>query len=359
MSIWSTLGSIGKVIASPIASIIGGLIGSSGQSSANESNLQAVRETNEQNYKIFQEQLGYNTEMWNQQNAYNTPLHQRQMYENAGVNPYFALGNIQSGQAQQVSAPSANPMQAALFENAAAPLGEGVAIAGREYVDSMIKKEQASGLNIENQMKAIDLKYHVQDKLLDLEQKRQNIENSKLSVREKNRQIALLNVQIASAKTELNFLEDYLSQRNESQRELTRKTKNEADEAYWKSDYARQISEKYPEMSDAQLRELSASAAAARASAEASRASAKHSNALTKTENDLRSGRLAAQELANRIQRGQAKLTELGVSKAELEDLFNKNMVRYKNGNIVFRSFDDACEWTTRKFGNVLGGIFK
>ena len=136
MSIWKTLGSIGSVIASPIASVIGGLIGSSGQSSANESNLQAVRETNEQNYKIFQEQLGYNTEMWNQQNAYNTPQAQRQRFEAAGINPYFALGNIQSGQAQQSVAPSANPMQAAHFENAAAPLGEGIANAGREYIDS-------------------------------------------------------------------------------------------------------------------------------------------------------------------------------------------------------------------------------
>ena len=143
MGFWSTLGSIGSVIASPIASIIGGLIGSSVQSSANESNLQATRETNEQNYKIFQEQLGYNSEMWNKQNAYNTPQAQRQRYEAAGINPYFALGNIQSGQAQQVSAPSANPMQAAHFENAAAPLGAGVAAGGGSGIITFLRRALA------------------------------------------------------------------------------------------------------------------------------------------------------------------------------------------------------------------------
>lgn len=96
---------------SGLGSIIGGIVGANGQNSANQANLQAARETNAQNYKIFHEQLDYNTNMMNAQNAYNTPIAQRQRYEDAGINPYLALGNISSGSQQSsLTAPNAPNM---------------------------------------------------------------------------------------------------------------------------------------------------------------------------------------------------------------------------------------------------------
>ena len=355
MSFWSTLGQIGSVIASPLASVIGGLIGSSGQSSANESNLQAVRESNEQNYKIFQEQLGYNTEMWNKQNVYNTPLEQRQRYEAAGINPYFALGNIQSGQAQQVTAPSANPMQAAHFENAAAPLGSGIAVAGQQYVDSMMKKEQISGLNIENQMKAIDLKYHVQDKLLDLEQKRKNIESSSLSNREKRKQLSLLDTQIRSASLELKYLDDYLSQRNEGQREMNRKTKNEADEAYSRAAYQDAVLQFLPKMQQAELNKLVAEMQSAYGSAAAGYASAGYSKSLTKTEDNLRSSKKLAANIENLLRSGELQLQSLGLSDSQLSDARRKQLIERRDNSWAIKNLDGFAWWLTSGIGRVFG----
>lgn len=74
--------------------------------------------TRKLNYRIFQEgnqfnaeqnQLArdYNTQMWNANNEYNTPANQMARFEAAGINPYNAFSQIQSGNGQQTSAPGA------------------------------------------------------------------------------------------------------------------------------------------------------------------------------------------------------------------------------------------------------------
>ena len=76
------------------------------------------KQTRKLNYKMFQEgnqfnaqqnQLArdYNTQMWNANNEYNTPANQMSRFEAAGINPYNAFSQIQSGNGQQTSAPGA------------------------------------------------------------------------------------------------------------------------------------------------------------------------------------------------------------------------------------------------------------
>lgn len=76
------------------------------------------KETRKLNYKMFteanqfnaqQNQLArdYNTQMWNANNEYNTPANQMSRFEAAGINPYNALSQIQSGNGLQTSAPGA------------------------------------------------------------------------------------------------------------------------------------------------------------------------------------------------------------------------------------------------------------
>lgn len=45
----------------------------------------------------------FNVDFWKMQNEYNTPSAQMQRYLDAGINPYNALGNISSGQAESLS----------------------------------------------------------------------------------------------------------------------------------------------------------------------------------------------------------------------------------------------------------------
>lgn len=112
------------------ANIVGGLIGKSGQKSANNANIAIAREQNSLNYRMFREQNDFNIAQWNAQNAYNTPLAQRQRYEQAGINPYLALGNIQSGQAQGLTSAVAQPAVGAQMQNENAYLANGIAGAG-------------------------------------------------------------------------------------------------------------------------------------------------------------------------------------------------------------------------------------
>lgn len=76
------------------------------------------KKTRKLNYRMFQEgnqfnaeqnQLArdYNTQMWNANNEYNTPANQMARFEAAGINPYNAFSQIQSGNGQQTSAPGA------------------------------------------------------------------------------------------------------------------------------------------------------------------------------------------------------------------------------------------------------------
>lgn len=76
------------------------------------------KQTRKLNYKMFtegnqfnaqQNQLArdYNTQMWNANNEYNTPANQMSRFEAAGINPYNAFSQIQSGNGQPISAPGA------------------------------------------------------------------------------------------------------------------------------------------------------------------------------------------------------------------------------------------------------------
>lgn len=99
-------------------SVLGGLIGGGSQAAAqrraNETNLQIARETNAQNYRIFQEQQQFNENQFNRWLDYSTPLAQRQRYEDAGINPYMAVGQLQNGTpSSALTSANSAPMQGA------------------------------------------------------------------------------------------------------------------------------------------------------------------------------------------------------------------------------------------------------
>ena len=66
----------------------------------NASQENIARQANIANRNLQNEQNAFNKAMWDAENMYNTPVQQRLRYEAAGINPYFALGNISAGNAQ-------------------------------------------------------------------------------------------------------------------------------------------------------------------------------------------------------------------------------------------------------------------
>ena len=169
---------IGGII-SGIGSLVGGAIGASSANAAAKAQLQATRETNAANLKLAQYQNEWNIAQWNRQNAYNTPAAQRQRYEEAGINPYFALGNIQSGNAEGLmSSNMANqqPVVSDLQGRSGQIFGESIANAAasgeQTYFASKIQAEQAKNLQIQNTFDLQSLKDRVNSLHYDAESKR-------------------------------------------------------------------------------------------------------------------------------------------------------------------------------------------
>lgn len=164
---------------SALGNVIGGLFGSSSSKAAAKAQLQAVRETNEANARLAQKQNEWNLEQWNRENAYNTPEAQRARYEAAGINPYFALGNIQSGNADSLmSADLANqqPVTSDLQGQSGQIMGNAISRAAdtgvSAYFNSQIQQEQAKALQIENTFNLKSLRDRVNSLHYDSEAKR-------------------------------------------------------------------------------------------------------------------------------------------------------------------------------------------
>lgn len=170
---------VGAAAITAGAHLIGGLFGSSSSKYAAKAQLQAVRETNKANLDLARYQNGWNVAQWNRQNAYNTPAMQRQRYEEAGINPYFALGNIQSGNAEGlISANMANqqPVVSDLQGQSGQILGNSISDAAQSgvnaYFGSKIQQEQAKALQIENTFNLQSLRDRVNSLHYDSEAKR-------------------------------------------------------------------------------------------------------------------------------------------------------------------------------------------
>lgn len=158
---------IGGALISGGVNLLGNLLGSKSNKDTNKSNYDIAQMNNQFNAEMLQKQMDYNTDMWNKQNAYNTPAEQRKRYEEAGINPYLALGNIQSGQANSaggVNPPTASPVAMQPFM----PDFSGIAQAAQNYFANRLAEKhtnatvavdeaKAAQLNIENQYKAAEL----------------------------------------------------------------------------------------------------------------------------------------------------------------------------------------------------------
>lgn len=165
-SLVSAVPILGPVV-SAAGSIFGGSIAKSGSDAAARASLQATRETNAANLKLAQYQNDWNLAQWNRQNAYNTPQAQRLRYEQAGINPYFALGNINSGQAESLlSADMAKQQSGAdafnMKAQGAQQFGASVANASSQFFNTQYQQEQTKALQIQNTENLLSMNKRVQ-----------------------------------------------------------------------------------------------------------------------------------------------------------------------------------------------------
>ena len=142
-----------------LGSLLGGIFGSSSQSSANKTNLRIAQMNNEFNERMMQKQMDYNTDMWNKQNEYNSPTSQVSRLRAAGLNPYLLMANgSQIGTASSANSPSmasasGNPNMQAYDPSSGIASGVnalGGAIAN--YISMKKAESEISKMNFENKL---------------------------------------------------------------------------------------------------------------------------------------------------------------------------------------------------------------
>lgn len=137
----------------------------------NKANMQIAQMNNEYNERQLDKQIQTQWDMWNAENEYNDPSAQMQRYRDAGINPYMATGQISSGTASSMTAPSANTadpsgMQQAAQAQMGAPMQttdfsglQGLRGVARNFIDLINAQEDTKGKQLDNQNKEIENTY--------------------------------------------------------------------------------------------------------------------------------------------------------------------------------------------------------
>ena len=134
------------------SAIAGGAMGSASNRKTNQTNLQIARETNQMNYQLFQESNAFNEKMYHEANAYNTPSAQMQRYAEAGINPYIAAGNVQTGNTTSALQSAPAPQMHAAQMQPDVNLANGMMSAGTiisQYAQNELAIAQARKTNAE------------------------------------------------------------------------------------------------------------------------------------------------------------------------------------------------------------------
>lgn len=169
MGFFSTLLSVAApIVGTAIGGPAGGALGSAiGGAISAAGNGLAAMENNSNQVKLIQRQIAaqkelqkdqndWNEQMWNKQNEYNKPANQRSLYEEAGLNPAYFMGQggatAGSVNSNTVSAPSV-PTPAGDFQRGLPSIGE---VAQLSLIDSQIKKNQADAGLSEAEQKTLD-----------------------------------------------------------------------------------------------------------------------------------------------------------------------------------------------------------
>lgn len=142
----------------------------------NKTNLQIAQDTNKANYEIAQMSNEYNQQMlerqieqewdmWNAENEYNSIGAQMQRAEDAGLNPYQAIGGaVTSGTASSMHSPSAQPavvpqIQGATMQPADMSGLSGLRGIASDFIGMLKAQEDVKGQQLANEGQDIENQY--------------------------------------------------------------------------------------------------------------------------------------------------------------------------------------------------------
>lgn len=322
-----------------IADGVAGIFGLGSTAVTNSANREIARETNAQNYKIFQEQLGWQEKMWNQNNAYNTPLEQRKRLEEAGINPYLALSNMSTGEATMATSPSAPQMQTGAPMQA--PDFSFIGRSAQNFQDYRIKEQQVTALQEANRQSAVKSRFATAQeladlrlKLADLRKKQQETKNGSEEFKRIQADIRRMNWQTKQLELEYDYSEGYLQARNAKEMNLANLAYHQQVGQALQNEYQQMYNTVFPGLTQAQVNLLAAQTYAQY-----------QSGNLSKNMSNTEFQKAIGAMLDNSLKRGEIKLQQFGMSKAEFEALkAGKLLDSYATSDFGLRFFN-VMDW--------------
>lgn len=204
-------------------------------------------DTNATNMQMLDNQMQYQTSEREAAQEWNEPVAQRQRYEKAGINPYLALGNINSGTTQAQTSPSANPAVGYEYKN---PLS-GAMDSVLQAIDAIGLDEKYKGIQLDNQAKAFANQMQSTQMYWNLVEQRERILNTKQDTAEKRTQIKALDTQIEQLRQQLDFFDSTLP-------EQKRKIKLENDKTEFENKQQQLLNDAFPVLNELQCAKLRA-----------------------------------------------------------------------------------------------------
>lgn len=178
------------------AAIIAGIAaaGSIGAAAINASSQHAANKRNE---ALMREQMAYQTGEREAAQEYNSPVNQRARFQQAGINPYMALGNMDAGNTTAQTSPGAPQIQAVDYGSMLSGLTDGLK-SGQDY-----QNMQNMQLGIEQAK--VDARYKLTEKLLQLNEQRAKIAGMDLDNKTKDKQLSFIDKQMDRLQQDIDF----------------------------------------------------------------------------------------------------------------------------------------------------------
>lgn len=174
--------------------IIGGAVNALSQKSANATNVSLARE-----------QMAYQTSEREAAQEYNSAENQRKRYEQAGINPYLAMGNITPGTSEAQTSPGIPQVNPVDYSGILNGLNAGVGM----YQQA----QEAEQLQLGTEMSRVDARTKLAEKMLSIEQQRLSIANSNMDYKTKQKALSNLDTIGKQLQTDLEFAQQTFNER--------------------------------------------------------------------------------------------------------------------------------------------------
>lgn len=254
---------LGALALSAGATVASGVMGKKSQEEANATNIQLSRE-----------QMAYQTSEREAVQEYNTPANQRARFEQAGINPYMALGNINSGNAEMQTGVTPAQVQPV---NALAQMVESLGRTPQQALNVVQQAQQVQAMQEANEQAHIESLYKEREKIGNLRltaakvsEALSNVSKTSQEYKNLSLQYQELENQIKISSIEAKHHEAYVMARNQRERNTAELVHQQERNAFYEQ-RIKEINANYADaLNQADLSKLRAAAASEWASAAAS-----------------------------------------------------------------------------------------